>query len=94
MLYLSPIPDPSPLPSPRIPTSSSSKLSLGALRRTDTSTEQSLSREDLQTTCCLLCTADYCLETSQQLGAKLREKIDTALSDKIDLSQEEESFRK
>ena len=78
----------------RIPTSSSSKLSLGALRRVDTSADMSLSREDLQSTCCILCTADYCLDTSQQLQTKLKEKISPLLREKIDLSQEEECFRK
>lgn len=78
----------------RIPTSTSSKLSLGSLRRGDTSSDASLSREELLTTCSLLCTADYCLETTQQLEAKLKEKIDKNLKDKIDFSQEEECFRK
>lgn len=79
----------------RIPTSTSSKLSLGALRRGDTSSDiTNLSRDDLLTTCSLLCTADYCLETTQQLESKLKEKIDKKLSNKISFSQEEECFRK
>jgi hypothetical protein len=78
----------------RIPTTTTSKLSLGALRRGDTTTEFNLSREDLLTACSLLCTADYCLETTQQLETKLKEKIDKNLSDKISFSQEEECFRK
>ena len=83
-----------PLLPNRIPTGSSSKLSLGALRRTDTSAELSLNREDLLVACSLLCTADYCLETTQQLEAKLKEKIDSAFKEKIDFSQEEEHFRR
>ncbi len=53
-----------------------------------------LSREDLLVACSLLCTADYCLETTQQLDAKLKEKIDQSLKDKINFAQEEECFRK
>lgn len=78
----------------RIPTSTSSKLSLGALRRGDTSSDFSLNRDDLLTACSLLCTADYCLETTQQLEAKLKEKIDQNFKEKIDFSQEEEHFRR
>ena len=83
-----------PLLPNRIPTGSSSKLSLGALRRADTSAELSLNREDLLVACSLLCTADYCLETTQQLEAKLKEKIDSTFKEKIDFSQEEEHFRR
>ena len=78
----------------RIPTSTSSKLSLGSLRRGDTSSEMCLNRDDLLAACCLLCTADYCLETTQQLQAKLQEKIDVALKERVDFTQEEECFRK
>ena len=78
----------------RIPTSTSSKLSLGALRRGDTSTDFSLSRDDLLVACSLLRTADYCLETTQQLDTKLKEKIDQNLKERIDFSQEEEGFRR
>lgn len=78
---------------PKIPTSTSSKLSLGALRRGDTSAEFNLGRDDLLTACSLLCTADYCLETTQQLETKLKEKIDKSLSNKVTFAQEEECFR-
>ena len=49
----------------RISTGSSSKLSLGALRKE--APEVSLSAEELTTTCSILCTADYCQETTQQV---------------------------
>ena len=77
----------------RLSTTSSGKLSLGALRR-DTQVELSLSSDDLLTSCSVLCTADYCLDTTQQLEAKLREKIDAPLSDKIDFTSEQEGFHR
>ena len=56
---------PSSLVTPRISTGSSSKLSLGALRKE--APEVSLSAEELMIICSILCTADYCLETTQQV---------------------------
>ena len=44
--------------------------------------------------CSILCTAEYCLETTQQLEDKLREKVDTALTDKINMGQEQDMFHK
>ncbi|KAJ8950783.1 hypothetical protein NQ318_011277 [Aromia moschata] len=44
--------------------------------------------------CCILTTAEYCLETTQQLGEKLKEKIDPVLADQIDLSKEQDNFHK
>ena len=58
-----------PLP-PRVSTGSSgTKLSL-TLRK-ETTPDTSLSREDLTTTCVLLCTADYCLDTTSQVALSL-----------------------
>uniref|UniRef100_A0A1B6BWF3 Vacuolar protein sorting-associated protein 53 homolog n=1 Tax=Clastoptera arizonana TaxID=38151 RepID=A0A1B6BWF3_9HEMI len=42
--------------------------------------------------CCILTTAEYCLETTQQLEVKLKEKIDPTLKDKINLAQEQDIF--
>jgi len=42
--------------------------------------------------CSILTTADYCLETTQQLEDKLKEKVDTSLAREIDLSQERTAF--
>lgn len=42
----------------------------------------------------VLTTAEYCLETTQQLEEKLKEKIETSLRDKINLSQEQDIFHK
>ncbi|KAF5291601.1 hypothetical protein FQA39_LY14323 [Lamprigera yunnana] len=48
--------------------------------------------EELKKICCILTTAEYCLETTQQLAQKLREKTDSSLSEQINLSQEESIF--
>lgn len=42
--------------------------------------------------CCVLTTAEYCLETTQQLEQKLKEKVDSNLVNKIDLSNEQDVF--
>nr|CAB3267648.1 vacuolar protein sorting-associated protein 53 homolog [Phallusia mammillata] len=47
---------------------------------------------ELTLICSILTTADYCLETTQQLEMKLKEKVDTNLSPQIDLSEERTVF--
>ncbi|XP_060068692.1 vacuolar protein sorting-associated protein 53 homolog [Ylistrum balloti] len=42
--------------------------------------------------CSILCSAEYCMETSQQLEEKLREKVDKELSLQIDLNPEQDTF--
>lgn len=42
----------------------------------------------------ILSTAEYCLETTQQLEEKLKEKIDVTLKEKINMSQEQDIFHK
>ncbi|XP_028396416.1 vacuolar protein sorting-associated protein 53 homolog isoform X2 [Dendronephthya gigantea] len=54
--------------------------------------EIKFNKEDQTLACCILCTADYCLETTQQLEEKLKEKIDVELSEKIDLVNEQDIF--
>lgn len=49
-------------------------------------------KEEQTKICCVLTTAEYCLETTQQLAEKLKEKIESALSDQIDLTQEQDNF--
>lgn len=44
--------------------------------------------------CKILTTAEYCLETVQQLEDKLKEKIDTTFFDSIDLSEEKDVFHR
>lgn len=51
-------------------------------------------KDELVKICCILTTAEYCLETTQQLSDKLKEKIEPLLSDQIDLSKEQDSFHK
>lgn len=50
------------------------------------------SKEEQSRICCILTTAEYCSETTQQLQEKLREKTDKCYSDKINLSQENDIF--
>ncbi|KAK0180845.1 hypothetical protein PV327_003183 [Microctonus hyperodae] len=50
------------------------------------------SKEEQSRICCILTTAEYCLETTQQLEEKLREKTDKCYNDKINLSQEQDIF--
>ncbi|XP_064648939.1 vacuolar protein sorting-associated protein 53 homolog isoform X2 [Lineus longissimus] len=47
---------------------------------------------DQRLVCGILCTAEYCLETTQQLEDKLKEKVDPALAPKIELGQEMDMF--
>lgn len=49
-------------------------------------------KEEQTKICCILTTAEYCLETTQQLAEKLKEKIEPSLVDKIDLTQEQDNF--
>ncbi|XP_043510139.1 vacuolar protein sorting-associated protein 53 homolog isoform X3 [Frieseomelitta varia] len=49
-------------------------------------------KEEQSRICCILTTAEYCLETTQQLEEKLREKTDKCYSEKINLSQEQDIF--
>uniref|UniRef100_W8B2G8 Vacuolar protein sorting-associated protein 53 homolog n=1 Tax=Ceratitis capitata TaxID=7213 RepID=W8B2G8_CERCA len=55
---------------------------------------QRFSREDLIQICCVLTTAEYCLETVQQLEDKLKEKIATAYANKLDMSEEKDVFHR
>lgn len=41
---------------------------------------------------CILSTAEYCLETTQQLEEKLKEKMNVSYKDKINMSQEQDIF--
>ncbi|CAH0548839.1 unnamed protein product [Brassicogethes aeneus] len=51
-------------------------------------------KEEQAKICCILTTAEYCLETTQQLGEKLKEKIDPSLADQVDLCKEQDNFHK
>ena len=47
---------------------------------------------ELTLVCSILTTADYCLETTEQLEGKLKEKVDGNLSGRIDLGEGRASF--
>lgn len=44
--------------------------------------------------CCIMTTAEYCLETVQQLEDKLKEKIEPTYKDNVDLSEEKDIFHR
>ena len=53
-----------------------------------------LSEEEQCRICSILCTAEYCMETTQQLEDKLREKVDAELAGRIDMNAEQDMFHK
>uniref|UniRef100_A0A1I8NPW7 Vacuolar protein sorting-associated protein 53 homolog n=1 Tax=Stomoxys calcitrans TaxID=35570 RepID=A0A1I8NPW7_STOCA len=55
---------------------------------------QRFSRDDLIRICCVLTTAEYCLETVQQLEEKLKEKVAPAYVNKVDMSEEKDVFHR
>ncbi|KAM7353899.1 vacuolar protein sorting 53 [Cochliomyia hominivorax] len=55
---------------------------------------QRFSKDDLIRICCVLTTAEYCLETVQQLEDKLKEKVATAYVNKMDMSEEKDVFHR
>jgi len=66
------------------------KETTGSLK--DSGETSRLSTSELTLVCSILTTADYCLETTQQLEHKLKEKVDANLSPKIDLSENRNIF--
>lgn len=53
-----------------------------------------LTEEEQCRVCSILCTAEYCMETAQQLEDKLKEKVDSALISQINLSAQQDTFHK
>lgn len=53
---------------------------------------QRFTKQEISRICCILTTAEYCLETTQQLEEKLKEKVDPSLSEKVNFSQEQDIF--
>lgn len=51
-------------------------------------------RDEIIRLCCILTTAEYCLETVDQLEAKLKEKCSAEFADKIDLADEKDIFHR
>eukprot|EP00055_Hartaetosiga_balthica_P000960 m.137889 g.137889 ORF g.137889 m.137889 type:complete len:853 (-) comp12605_c0_seq1:139-2697(-) len=54
--------------------------------------ELKLSNDELYLVACILNTANYSLEMSQQLEAKMKEKIDNVFKEKVDFTSIEDSF--
>lgn len=54
--------------------------------------DASRSRIEPNQVCSVILTADYCLETTQQLERKLKERIDPLLADRVDLKPELDVF--
>lgn len=50
--------------------------------------------DDMRKICYVLATAEYCLETVQQLEDKLKEKIDKSFASRVDLSDEKDVFHR
>lgn len=48
--------------------------------------------EEQKLICVVMCTAEYCMETSQQLEEKLREKTEPNLAPQISLAAEQDLF--
>eukprot|EP00052_Salpingoeca_macrocollata_P024764 m.223021 g.223021 ORF g.223021 m.223021 type:complete len:878 (+) comp22314_c4_seq5:1676-4309(+) len=55
-------------------------------------TEVRLSTEELFIVCCILNTAEYCLETTRQLQDKLQEKVEADRANDVDLNDEQDLF--
>ncbi|KAK9876119.1 hypothetical protein WA026_011236 [Henosepilachna vigintioctopunctata] len=53
-----------------------------------------LGKEEQTRICCILTTAEYCLETTQQLSDKLKQKIESHLVNQVDFSKEMDNFHK
>ncbi|KAL3271117.1 hypothetical protein HHI36_021612 [Cryptolaemus montrouzieri] len=53
-----------------------------------------LNKDEQARICCILTTAEYCLETTQQLSDKLKQKIEAQLADDVDFSREQDNFHK
>jgi len=54
--------------------------------------EVKFTEEEKRMICCILTTAEYCQETTQQLQDKLQEKIDAQFADKIAMNSEQDHF--
>ncbi|XP_055922397.1 vacuolar protein sorting-associated protein 53 homolog [Eupeodes corollae] len=55
---------------------------------------QRFTKNDFVRICCILTTAEYCLETVQQLEDKLKDKVTPAYANKIDMSEEKDIFHR
>ena len=64
------------------------------LKESSASDVAKLTEQEQCRVCSVLCTGEYCVETTQQLEEKLKEKVDSDLRDKICLNAEQEMFHK
>ncbi|XP_054749550.2 vacuolar protein sorting-associated protein 53 homolog isoform X1 [Lytechinus pictus] len=62
------------------------------LKESSSSDVPKFTPEEQYLVCSILCTAEYCLDTTQQLEEKLKEKINPSMSDRIDLNGEMDVF--
>lgn len=56
--------------------------------------ETRFTKNEVATICSVMLTANYCLETTQQLEKKLQEKTDDKFKESINMSSEQDSFHK
>ncbi|EGD75791.1 hypothetical protein PTSG_07909 [Salpingoeca rosetta] len=54
--------------------------------------ELKLSMEEVYLVCSILNTADYCLQTTEQLEAKMKEKLDAPFNEQVNLTEEQDKF--
>ncbi|NWZ09771.1 VPS53 protein, partial [Agelaius phoeniceus] len=74
-------------------TSSSGGLTITSLLKEKEGSEVAkFTLEELCLICSILSTAEYCLATTQQLEEKLKEKVDTSLMERINLTGEMDTF--
>lgn len=55
---------------------------------------QRFSKDEIIRICRVLATAEYCLETVQQLEDKLKEKVSLCYSNKINMSEDRDIFHR
>ncbi|CAM1308632.1 VPS53 (predicted), partial [Pycnogonum litorale] len=81
---------------PKIPASSSLSTSTGIMQNFQSLLKEGevtrFTQEEQCRICSILTTAEYCLETTQQLEGKLKEKVDVNLAEKINLNGEQDIF--
>ncbi|KAM4044152.1 vacuolar protein sorting-associated protein 53 homolog [Anomaloglossus baeobatrachus] len=78
-----------------LPKTSSSSTGLtitSLLKEKEGSEVAKFTTEELCLICSILSTAEYCLATTQQLEEKLKEKVDVALTERINLTGEMDTF--
>ncbi|XP_043910225.1 vacuolar protein sorting-associated protein 53 homolog [Protopterus annectens] len=77
---------------PKTQSSSSGLTITSLLKEKEGSEGAKFTVEELCLICRILSTAEYCLATTQQLEDKLKEKVDTSLMERINLTGEMDTF--